>query len=148
MGVLREVYEVVPDDYETYSEQQQGDIDYLLDRYNLLGSLVHQGIVDKKLALEAYGGAAILRCWYQLVRYVRNQQERRRYYAEDFENLAYYTWKYFKYFRIHVAFSNSREVRVDDLVSLFDKLAQDKDSRFLCPRSMNQIRLDRRKVNR
>lgn len=142
LEILRDVYKLIPGEY--IIKKQQNDIDYLLDRFNLLGSLTRLKIIHKKLAIEAYGGPAILRCWYQLSKHIREQQSERGYYIEDFEDLANRTWKYFNGKHIKVKFTNTKGMLVEDLVSLFNDQLKDEALKYMCPRSNKSINNQRK----
>jgi len=71
-------------------------IDYLLDRFNLLGNLVKQGIVDEKLAIESYVGFPAVRVWYQLYDYIKKEDDDRGWYMGNFEPFARKCLDYFE----------------------------------------------------
>jgi len=62
----------------------------------MLGTLVMQGIVDEKLAIESYAGTPTVRCWYLLHNYVQETRKRRGHFCRSYEDFAkrcldYYT---------------------------------------------------------
>ncbi len=71
------------------------NIDYVLDRLELLGALVKQGIIDERLAIEAYGGPPVLKCWYQLgENYIKEIQKQRGLFCKCIEDFAKRTVNY------------------------------------------------------
>ncbi len=73
LNTVREIYRLKPNDIRsllTSTEEKDiklaHSIEGVLDKFELLGALVAQRIIDKRLAIEAYGGPPVLKCWYQL----------------------------------------------------------------------------------
>ena len=66
----------------------------LLDKLDLLGCLVKKGIISDSLAIEEYGGAAILKCWYQLKEYIDERRVEQGIYCKYVEYLAKMTVTY------------------------------------------------------
>jgi hypothetical protein len=65
------------------------EIEGVLDKFELLGALVSQGIIDERLAIEAYGGPPVLKCWYQLgENYIKKVREKRGLFCKYVEDLA------------------------------------------------------------
>ncbi len=67
----------------------------VLDKLELLGGLVSQGIVDKGIAIAVYGGPPALRCWYVLGEYIKTirTQKRGSLYCQYVEDFAALTWE-------------------------------------------------------
>lgn len=146
LKATRSIYHLVPEDFAHFTREQEEKIDYLTDRFNLLGGLVGRKVIDKRLAIAAYGGPAILRCWYQLARYIRKEQRTRQYYIEDYEDLTYVTWKQFKRKRIRVGFTNHDTWdTIPDLVQTFDEWDKDPQLKRLCPRKHGRIERERKR---
>jgi hypothetical protein len=120
------------------SEQHKQDINYVIDRLELLGGLVGMGIIDKKLAIEAYAGTASIRCWYQIHQYIKQIRRERGYYAENYEALARLSLDYYQKNKIKVAFYKTGE---KDKEPLFEELLK-KDVK---PRTIKEIKKDREK---
>jgi len=140
LPILRSIYNLKPqEDIATLSQGFKDNIDFVLDRLQLLGQLVHKGIIDKSLAIEGFGGPAILRCWFQLASYIHKVQEDRGFYVEDYEILANDCLKYFEDRDIKVNFRTSY-IYIQDLVK---ELQKDK----LRPRSLEEIQKARKSNN-
>jgi hypothetical protein len=102
----------------------------VLDKFELLGSLIKQGIVDPTLAIEAFAGPAALRGWHQLVLYIKEEREKRGFFLKDYEEFAQRTFEYFKDNHIEILFSDKQI----DLVKEFQK----KDYKY-CPGTLDQV---------
>ena len=138
LQVLRSIYNLKPqEDIETLPQGFKDNMDFVLDRLQLLGKLVYKGIINKSLAIEGFGGPAILRCWFQLAPYIWKIQKDRGFYVEDYEILANDCLKYFKDRSIEVSFKN-RYIYIQDLV----KELQNKKLR---PRNLKEIKKARKK---
>ena len=59
---IRSIYGLKPEDTKYLPTNKKKDIDYVLERFNMLGALVAQDIIDKQLAIETYSGHPALRC--------------------------------------------------------------------------------------
>jgi len=133
----RDEIEVWLDDDKRDSEGIENniqDIDHVLDWFDLLGGLVTRGIVDDRLAIDAFAGRSALRCWYQLAAYIRRQQRKRGAFAENYEDFAHRAWIHFRDRRIRLVFRN-KHVQINDLGKEFEKR---KESKYR-PRSLEEI---------
>jgi len=98
-NTLRDIYRL-PESVQNLrscgkNDSEIHDIDSVLHRFNLLGALVSQGIFDERLAIEAYGGVPVLKCWYQLREYIRRERDRRSsLFCKYMEDFAWRTWEY------------------------------------------------------
>jgi hypothetical protein len=72
---LHIIYNRAENDERQLSPIAQNNIRHILDRFEVLGILVEKGIVDKDLAIHAYGGASALRCWYKLHHYISQMSD-------------------------------------------------------------------------
>jgi len=100
----------------------------------MLSALVVNGIIDEKLAIEAFGGVTSLKCWYQLKDYIEEVQKRQGLqwgrYTEDFASRALEHWKDYKdkwvlYYRNEG----------DEPIDLVKKLIEDET---LCPKRLKK----------
>jgi hypothetical protein len=98
VAMLRSIYALKVDDFKRFSsEKWKGkDIDYVLIRFELLGALTLNKIIDEKLAIETFGGAPALKCWYKLYDYIREVQDKRGYCYENYELFVGRCLEYFK----------------------------------------------------
>ncbi len=81
-----------PNKADVVLRQQIGGV---LDKFELLGALVHQGIIDEHIAIEVYGGPSVLKCWYQLgADYIKRVREKRGLFCKYVEDLASRTFNY------------------------------------------------------
>ena len=136
---LRNIYEATKSAMKN-SKDVQRDIDYVLDRLDTLGSLVSNKIIDKKLAIETYGGPPALRCWYCAKEYIRAEQDYRGYYAENFEAFVKLSLDYFNSNGIRVTlYREGKKHKAIDLV----KELQKPELGDLRPRSAKDIRGER-----
>jgi len=127
---LRLIYNLKPEDIKDKTKE----IDYVLDRLNMLGALVANGIVDKKLAIESYGGFSALRCWDRLCTdYIRIEQHDRGYYYENYEAFARLALEYFHKEGIEINLCG---------VDVVEKLWK---NTLLQPRSLEEIKGKRKK---
>ena len=88
---LRDIYRKKPHTFTQYrfSSIVDDDIDSILDILGMIGTLVDHKILDEKLAIKAFGGVTVVRCWYQFGRYVKENLRIKRglqsgSYFEDF----------------------------------------------------------------
>jgi len=128
---LRLIYDLESDDFKCLPNEKE--IDYVLDRFDMLGALTLNRIIDKKLAVETYAGSPALKCWYKLCHYVRKGRERRGYYMENYESFVRLCLDYFKEANVRVMFYKKGEE--DKGVNLITELEKDQFS----PRSTRQI---------
>jgi hypothetical protein len=139
LEILRHIYNISPKQDSNYlTPIHRQDIDYVLNRLTTLGILVNEGVVDKTLAIEGFSGPAVVRCWHQLFNYIKQYQENMGDYIENYEGFVNCCLKYFTKADIRVEFKNDY-AQIQDLVT---ELAQDKER---CPRSLKEIKRDRKK---
>ena len=85
----------LPDEERERNKDKHDIIDHVLDRFELLGALVSQGIIDERLAIEAYGGPPVLKCWHQLgENYIKKIRSQRGLFCKYVEDFAKRTVKY------------------------------------------------------
>lgn len=133
---IRSIYNLDPKDFR----YKKNDIDYLLDWFDTLGDLVSTEVVDRQLVIEVFAGPPALRLWYILYRYIREERDKRGYYAENYESLVRLCLDYFEKHKIEAKLfkdiAGGRTVEVIDLVKELRKEA------FL-PRNREKINRDR-----
>lgn len=137
---LRLIYALKPVDFRFLLRQQRHDIDYVLSRFEMLGALTLKKIIDKKLAIETYGGAPALKCWYQLHGYIRKVQDKRGYCYENYELFVGHCLKYFNRHKIQVKFDEKG--KENEGINLVTELK----NRKLSPRSKKVIKKQRKKA--
>lgn len=82
---------------EEQMQKLRDELDDVIDNLELIGSLVSDGIIDRRMAVEAYAGSTALRCWYVLGGYVPiMRQERGSSYCTYFEDFAARAFEHFK----------------------------------------------------
>jgi len=140
IGKLRSIYILKPDDFKCLPDDRKEHIDYILDRFQMLGVLVAEGIIDKRLAIEAYAGASSLRCWYQLHQYIKELRNQRGDFGEYFEAFARLSLDYFYEEGKKVKFY--REDEKDKGIDLKAELQKEE----LHPRSLEEIKRDRKRA--
>ena len=126
VGRLRSIYALKSDDFRRLSSQERNDIDYVLGRFEMLGALTLNKIIDKKLAIETYGGAPALKCWYKLYNYIREVQDMRGYCFENYELFVGLCLEYFKEHNIRVKFY--KEGEENKRINLVTELTNSKHS--------------------
>jgi len=102
LDTLREIYALKPNDIRrllTSTEEKDvklaHSIEGVLDKFELLGALVARGIIDERIAIEAYGGPPALKCWYQLgENYIKKVRKQRGLFCKYVEDFAARTWEY------------------------------------------------------
>ncbi len=105
LKIIRDIYKLKSiGSGKRLSKKVKEDINYVTDRFELLGGLVDMGIIDKKLAIEAYAGTASIRCWYQLHQYVKQIRRERGYCAENYEAFARLSLDHYYRNKIEVTF--------------------------------------------
>ncbi|MFC1988109.1 hypothetical protein ACFLVH_06215 [Chloroflexota bacterium] len=114
------------------------DIDYVTDRFDVLGVLVQKGIVDEDLAIDAYAGTPSLRLWYRLHRHIKKVRSERGYFGANLEDFAARALDYFTRAKpkIKVSFSwmdeeHKKTHKIKDLVTELQ------NSEF-CPKRRNK----------
>ncbi len=136
---FRLIYGLKADDFRYLPTCKRNDMDYVLDRFELVGALAASGVVDKKLAIEPYGGPAALRCWYILCTdYIKVTRDKRGYFCENYEGFARFCLDYFHEAGIQVKLYREGE---EDKELVFQELQKDE----LRPRSFKKIERDRKK---
>jgi len=148
---LRKIYELEPEHVKRLStssneedKKLRDEIYGLLDKFEMLGGLVNRSIIDKPLAIEAYGGAPALRCWYCLVKFIRKEERYKRgFLLQNYEAFTRICLDYFAKEQIKVKFykEDSSEAPID-LIQFFTGLEKG-DERY--PRKLRQIKKDRKK---
>ena len=100
LQILRFIYGLEPKDIKNLSDDEKNKITFILERLGMLGALIANKIIDEKLAIEVYGGATALKCWYQLKDYIRGVENRQGLqwgiYVEDFAGRTLEHWKNYK----------------------------------------------------
>jgi hypothetical protein len=134
---LRSIYDLESDDFKCLPSDKKKEIDYVLDRFEMLGALTLNKIIDKKLAIETYAGPPALRCWYKLCHYVREEQETRGYYVENYELFVRLCLDYFKKANVRVMFY--KKGKEDEGIDLLTELEKNQ----LSPRSTRKIKRER-----
>jgi len=95
LETLRFIYRLKPKDIRNLHAIDKNNIESVLDKFELLGALVKQGIIDDRLAIEAYGGPPVLKCWYQLgENYIKEIRKQRGLFCKYVEDFARRTMKY------------------------------------------------------
>jgi hypothetical protein len=102
LDTFRKIYDLEPADVRRVAAGRsktdvvlRQEIGGVLDKIELLGALVHQGIIDEHLAIEVYGGHSVLKCWYQLGEdYIKKVRARRGLFCKYVEDLAARTFNY------------------------------------------------------
>ena len=129
----------LPDKKNDSLNKKREDIDYVLDRLDTLAVFLYKGVVDKKIAIESYGGTTALRCWYCLSSYIRIMRDDRGYYADYFEYFVKECLNDFDKAKIRVMFSNTSDPTKIDLVTELQKPE-------LRPRTLNEIKKARNTI--
>jgi len=137
--MLRSIYALKSYDFKPLLSKNEKEIDYVLGRFEMLGALTLTKIIDNKLAIETYGGAPALKCWYKLYDYIREVQNRRGYCFENYELFVGLCLKYFKEHKIQVKFYKKGEE--NEGICLVTEL---KNSQ-LSPRNTREIKKERKK---
>lgn len=136
MRTLRYIYSHSPGKLASARGKTKDDIDSLVDRLDLLAALAIHGVVDKKLAIEAYGGPSYLKCWLQLYQFIQDARIMRgRRFCENTEEFALRTYchyeRLYKNREDHWPRYYRREG--DTAVSLRDQFRPDKKDKELVP---------------
>ncbi len=133
LRILRFIYTLKPEDAQKLSPDQKNEITYVLERLAMLGALVSNRIIDEKLAIGAYGGATVLKCWYQLKDYINEVEKRQGLqwgrYIQDFASRALEYWKDYK--KEVLYYRNEG----DEPIDLVKTLREDKT---LCPKRLKK----------
>ena len=95
LEILRFIYNLkAEEDVQKLSSIDKHGIDHVLDRLEILGALVAHGIIDERIAIEAYGGPPVLKCWYKLRGYINGVRNGRGLFCKYVEDFARRTVKY------------------------------------------------------
>lgn len=115
LETLRFIYDLNPDNPVIVFNSDLHNIEYFLDRFNLLSILVKKGIVDRNLAIDTFAGASFLRCWYVLHIFINDMRvkQNRKSYCYPFEGFTHLCMEDFKKRGITVGFKN-RYCKPDD----------------------------------
>jgi hypothetical protein len=139
-NTLRFIYQLNVEDINNLCAPDLYGIESILDKFQLLGTLVNQKIIYGELSIGL--GPPAFRCWYKLFRYIREQREKRGFLYEQYEGYTEYCLNYFNNLGFKVLFQ--REGGTDN-VNLVTEL-QKKEIR---PRSFKEIEKDAKKtINR
>ncbi len=138
---LRYIYTLNQDDSPFILIENEKRVERLMDKFELLGILVNQGIVNERIAIEAFAGPPALRCWHQLVRYLRKQENDRGFYILNYEDFVRRSFKHFKKHKIDIIFTQDGKDDVN-LIENFQVLIDRRDE--LRPRTLNEIRHEKR----
>ena len=93
---FRSIYGLKPVDFKwSLPADKKKDIDDVLGKFELVGALAAIKIINKKLAIEPYGGPAALRCWYILHQYIKEVRDNRGYYCANYEGFTRLCLDYF-----------------------------------------------------
>jgi len=137
LETLRRIYELTEDELEDIPIERGKEIDHLIDKYAALEVWVDNGIIDKKIAMEA--GPAALRCWYRLHSYIKSTRKKRGYYGDNFEAFVRLALDHFRKSKLRVKFWQAGHQDEDiDLVIELEKAE-------LRPRKLKEIKRDRKK---
>jgi hypothetical protein len=117
-NILRFIYQLDRDKIQFLPDTEKHAIDGLLDKFELLGTLVDKGIIDRRLAIEAYAGPPALRCWHQLVLYIKGERKRRGFFLKNYEYFSECSFKHFKDKEVKIAFYDKG---IPDLVAKFQE---------------------------
>jgi hypothetical protein len=140
---LRFIYSLNKDDLPPIYVKDLYRIEDLIDIFDLLGNLVVQEIVEKKLAIEAYAGPPALRCWYQLSRFLRELEKERGTYVINYEDFVRLTYDYFVKEKMPLNLKNFR----GEIIPVIDEIGnwiRNGDERR--PRRLSEIKSDRNKT--
>jgi len=102
LTTFRKIYDLEPTDITRMMQHPskadvalRQEIGGILDKFELLGALVHQGIIDEHIAIEVYGGPSVLKCWYQLGEdYIKRIRKKRGLFCKHVEDLSARTFNY------------------------------------------------------
>jgi hypothetical protein len=93
--VLRSLYPMKPEDVQNLPRYKMDKIYIMLNWFDIMGVLMIKGTISDYMAVEAFGGGGVLRCWHILSNYIMKVRERRgSYYCKGVEYFARCTVKY------------------------------------------------------
>jgi hypothetical protein len=136
---LRYIYLI--EDIKNISKKKLNEIDGVIDKFELLGILVNQCIIDQRLAIEAYAGPPALRIWYKLKKYIIDEREKRGFFADNFEGLVRASLDYLDNNNLTLNFQTIENTKFVS-IELVGKL---KTHDYL-PRSWKEIEEQRKKI--
>jgi len=142
MKIISRIYhhESQPIQIKDLSSYERKNIYYVLDRFEMLGALVFNRIIDKQLAIEVGAGLRALRCWYKLYKFIGKERRKRGYFAEYYEAFTRKCLDYIKGEGIEAKFYTEDEKgKVIDTKDLKKELQKKK----LHPRSLEEIKGER-----
>jgi hypothetical protein len=96
MQIVRLIYQTPPEQVKDLPREQKDKVEMVLNWFDMIGHLLAKGIINEYLAMEAFGGSPVLRCWHQLGQhYIKDERERRgAYYCKGVEHFARCTVRY------------------------------------------------------
>lgn len=117
---------------ERLDEKERYEVGMVLNQLDTFGVLIRNSVMDEYLAIDGYAGATVLRCWYQLHKYIRGEQNGKRgaNAYEHLEHLACRTLEYAKKQKkpaYWIAFKPGSKERRLDLVKV---LTETKDQKL------------------
>ncbi len=141
---LRLIYRLRSDDVKHLSspstnvgiDNLKHEVDGLLDKFEMIGGLVNQGVLDKSLAIEVFAGPPALRCWYQLVEYIRQEQRNRGFFLKNYEIFTRSTLQHFYDEKVEIWLTlegDNKIPLVKELIGLRNR------GDVACPRSLDEI---------
>lgn len=139
--ILRYIYELNPGGPMIMHKVDEYSVDFVLDRFDVLGVLVRKGLVDEELAVDAYAGVSVLRSWYVLRKWIQKERITRKYFGYNVEGFANVCMEYFHARGMEVGFNNKYDP-VDDLIKKFKDAESEEEDKDLYPRSWDKIRKD------
>jgi len=130
------------------SNIERKGIEEVIDWFDMLGALVKKDIINKSLAIEVFAGPPALRCWYQLVLYIRETQDERGFYCDYYEDFARRTLDHFDN-KVEVFLQLDWEKKKIPLVKTLKQLVKSQKNKAwkekLYPRDLKEINKDRKK---
>lgn len=127
--MLRTIYDL-PYDLSTaeglkkLKNNEKKDIDYVLDRFDVLGVLVQKKIVNEELAIDVYAGTPSLRCWYRLHKYIKEVRDERGYFGVNIEDFAARSLEHFDKHKIKVKFYWMDDKKIHKVENLVKELQE------------------------
>ena len=130
---LRFIYTLSTKEMQYLRTKDKYQIERVFDKFHLLGDLVERGIIEKRFAIQL--GPPTLRCWYQLIEYIKEERNRRGYFYEPFEGFVECCLSSFRDMGIKVLFQRKGET---DNINLVAELQKEE----IRPRSFKEIEKD------
>lgn len=103
-NTIRFIYQLKSEDMNNLCSTDLHRIESILDKFQLLGTLVEQKIIYGELSVGL--GPSAFRCWYKLLKYIREQREKRGFLYEQYEGYTEYCLNYFKNLGFKVLFQS------------------------------------------